>query len=79
MGPNMPIYDTLNEQVADDVHFAIMNGDWLYEEDRDFPVHAWRAQARLEDQDPNPEIVDLALRLWASGKTTRPTCIEAAT
>ena len=72
MGPAMPIYDTLNEQVADDVHFAILNGDWLYEEDRDFPVHAWRAQARLEDQDPNPEIVDLAppiVGVWENYKT----------
>ena len=70
-GPSMPIYDTLNDQVADKVHFAIMNGDWLYEEDRDFPVEAWMNQTRLEPNE-KPEIVELAPALvgvWENYKT----------
>ena len=71
IGPSMPIYDTLNEQVADKVHFAIMNGDWLYEEDRDFPVDAWMSQQRLGPSE-KPEIVDIApavVGVWENYKT----------
>lgn len=72
MGPSMPIYDTLNEQVADKVHFAILNGDWLYEEDRDFPASAWKSQVRLEPGDAVPAIVDIApsvVGVWENYKT----------
>ena len=33
-GPTLPVFDTLNKQVRDKVHFAILNGDWLYERSR---------------------------------------------
>ncbi len=71
-GPSMPIYDTLNEQVADKVHFAILNGDWLYEEDRDFPASAWKAQVRMEPGEAVPHIVDVApavVGVWENYKT----------
>ena len=71
IGPSMPIYDTLNDQVADKVHFAILNGDWLYEEDRDYPVEAWMNQTRL-GPDEKPEIVELAptvVGVWENYKT----------
>lgn len=71
-GPSMPLYDTLNEQVTDKVHFAIVNGDWLYEEDRDFPAHAWKSQVRLGPEDEVPGIVDLApavVGVWENYKT----------
>ena len=71
VGPSMPIYDTLNDQVADKVHFAIMNGDWLYEEDRDFPVDAWMSQQRLGPSE-KPDIVDIApavVGVWENYKT----------
>lgn len=70
-GPSMPLYDTLNEKVADKVHFAIANGDWLYEEDRDFPADAWMAQVRAQPSE-KPEIVDLAppiVGVWENYKT----------
>ena len=71
-GPSMPLYDTLNDQVKDKVHFAIANGDWLYEEDRDFPASAWKSQVRLNPEDEVPEIVDLApavAGVWENYKT----------
>ena len=34
-GPTLPVFDTLNAQVRDKVNFAILNGDWLYENRRD--------------------------------------------
>jgi len=71
-GPSMPLYDTLNEQVAEKVHFAILNGDWLYEEDRDFPASAWKAQVRLGPEAEVPEIVNLApaiVGVWENYKT----------
>ena len=37
-------YATMNRLVADKVHFAILNGDWLYEEKRDYTVAEWRRQ-----------------------------------
>lgn len=70
-GPSMPIYDTLNEHVADKVHFAIFNGDWVYEEDRDYPVAAWMGQVRAEEYE-KPEIVELApavVGVWENYKT----------
>jgi len=37
-------YETMNRLVADQIQFAILNGDWLYEEKRDFTVEQWRRQ-----------------------------------
>ena len=44
VGPSLPAYATLNEQFRDDVAFAIMNGDFVYEDRRDFPVDGWLAE-----------------------------------
>ncbi|MDG2385765.1 MAG: alkaline phosphatase D family protein [Pirellulaceae bacterium] len=56
-GPSLPTYDTLNRQVKDKVDFAILNGDWLYEEQRDYPVNQWKTQTQ---QSPLPKIVEQA-------------------
>jgi phosphodiesterase/alkaline phosphatase D-like protein len=42
LGHRAPTYENLNRHWADKVHFHIMNGDWLYEEQRDYPAEAWR-------------------------------------
>jgi len=49
LGPTLPTYDTLNRQVLGQVDFAILNGDWLYEEARDYPVPQWRWQVGLHE------------------------------
>ncbi len=47
IGHSLPLYDTMLRALRDSAHFHIMNGDWLYEELREFPVEAWRAQRGL--------------------------------
>ncbi len=47
IGHSLPTYQTMNREIADDIDFAIMNGDWLYEELRETPVSAWAAAQRL--------------------------------
>ncbi|MDA7613743.1 metallophosphoesterase family protein [Verrucomicrobiales bacterium] len=42
IGHQLPTYQHLNRDWADKVHFHIMNGDWLYEELREYPAEAWR-------------------------------------
>lgn len=41
-GHRATTYEHLNSDWADKVHFHIMNGDWLYEELRQFSPEAWR-------------------------------------
>lgn len=58
-GPSLPAYGTMLKQLPGSVHFSIMNGDWLYEDKREFSVEDWREQtgftnARL------PKILELA-------------------
>ncbi len=71
VGPTSPVYDTLNEQVKDTIQFAILNGDWLYEQEREYPADKWLKQVGLE---PNqkPRVVDLAPTItgvWENYKT----------
>ncbi len=48
IGHALPVYEHLNRDWADKVHFHIMNGDWLYEELRTYPPEAWRLVQGLE-------------------------------
>jgi alkaline phosphatase D len=45
-GHRAKTYETLNRDWADKTHFHIMNGDWLYEELREYPAEAWRLRGR---------------------------------
>lgn len=70
-GPDLPSYDILNEQWTDKVLFGINNGDFIYEEDRDFTIEAWRHQVGLDRADV-PEVLDLApsiVGVWENYKT----------
>jgi len=58
-GPTLPTYDTLNRQVRDTIDFAILNGDWLYEQRREYPATSWLQQVGLEPAEA-PRIVELA-------------------
>jgi phosphodiesterase/alkaline phosphatase D-like protein len=57
--PSLPAYRTMNRQHASKVLFSIMNGDWLYEEKRDYPVEQWRQQVGIREEE-TPGIVRLA-------------------
>lgn len=52
-------YETMNREVADKVHFAILNGDWIYEEKREFTVAQWQAQTGTPDNQL-PEILRMS-------------------
>jgi len=43
-GPDLPAYRTMLSHLRDKASFSIMNGDWLYEDKREFTVEQWRAQ-----------------------------------
>jgi alkaline phosphatase D len=58
-GPALRTYDALLRQHRSEVDFAILNGDWLYEEKRDFPAADWRKDNGYSEDDA-PDIVKLA-------------------
>jgi len=71
MGPTLPTYNTLNKQEKDKVLFAILNGDWLYEEDRDYSHDQWRKQVKIKKNEL-PEVVKIAPTItgvWENYKT----------
>jgi phosphodiesterase/alkaline phosphatase D-like protein len=39
------MYENLNGEI----HFQIMNGDWLYEDKRDYPVSSWQEANKVTD------------------------------
>ncbi len=57
--PKIPAYTTMNRQHASKVLFSIMNGDWLYEEKRDYPATEWRKQVGITERQ-TPPIVQVA-------------------
>lgn len=59
VGPTTPVFDTLNRDWRDKVHFAILNGDWLYEDRREYLASEWLHQVGIESDD-TPEIVQKA-------------------
>lgn len=44
LGSTLPAYKNMLEKHGRKVLFSIMNGDWVYEEKRDFTVAEWKAQ-----------------------------------
>jgi phosphodiesterase/alkaline phosphatase D-like protein len=45
LGPDVPAFKTMLDKLQDRIHFAILNGDWLYEDKRDHTVAVWQKQA----------------------------------
>lgn len=58
VGPHLPVYDVLNARVRDSIDFAILNGDWLYEEARDYPKASWLEQVGVLPGS-EPKVVDV--------------------
>jgi phosphodiesterase/alkaline phosphatase D-like protein len=59
MGPGLPAFKTMQERLKDKVLFSVLNGDWLYEDKREYPVEEWCKQSGCP-ADKLPEIVKLA-------------------
>jgi hypothetical protein len=59
-GPELPAYGTmLDRGVAEDVHFAVLNGDWIYEDGREYSSEQWLKDVGLTPEQA-PEIVSVA-------------------
>lgn len=54
----LPAYKVMNRLHAPKVMFSIMNGDWLYEEKREYPADAWHKQVGISESE-TPRIVKL--------------------
>lgn len=52
LGPALPTFKTMLERHADQLNFAILNGDWLYEDKRDHTLAAWQKQVGLKGKLP---------------------------
>ena len=59
IGPSLPTFRTMLDRIKDDIHFAILNGDWLYESQRDYKPEQWLAQVAREPGDV-PKVVRVA-------------------
>ncbi|MCH7729739.1 MAG: alkaline phosphatase D family protein, partial [Planctomycetes bacterium] len=70
-GPSMPTYTTMLREIKDKVDFAILNGDWLYEEDRDYSPEKWLAQIGIKkEQAPhNMHTAPTIVGVWENYKT----------
>lgn len=68
VGHRLPTYETLNRDWADKVHFHIMNGDWLYEELREYPPEAWRLTQGIKDFPPVVKIMPTIVGVWENYK-----------
>ncbi len=55
--PNLPTFRTMLDRIEDSIDFAILDGDWLYEELREYTPDEWRRQVSARR---TPRIVDLA-------------------
>ncbi len=70
-GPSMPTYTTMLRDVKDKVDFAILNGDWLYEENRDYAPESWLRQVGIKRSE-SPHVVRVAPTIvgtWENYKT----------
>lgn len=66
-----PTYKTMLSEIAEKVDFAVLNGDWLYEENRDYPPQEWLGQVGIREEQA-PRVVQLAptiVGVWENYKT----------
>jgi phosphodiesterase/alkaline phosphatase D-like protein len=54
-GPTLPTFRTMLREISDDIDFAILNGDWLYEVRRGYTPEQWLNQVNV----PKSKLPDL--------------------
>ncbi len=59
LGPALPAFETMLRRLKDKIHFAILNGDWLYESQRQYKPSQWLAQVGCPAAD-TPHVVSVA-------------------
>lgn len=68
IGHDSPTIRHLNDDWAGKVHFHIMNGDWLYEEERDYPAEAWRLTQGVDELPPPLQVMPTLAGVWENYK-----------
>lgn len=63
-GHRIQTYEHLNQDWAQKTHFHIMNGDWLYEELREYPPEAWRLALGIDQLPRNVELMPSVVGVW---------------
>ena len=59
VGPALPTFRTMLREVEEDLNFAILNGDWLYEVRREYTPQQWAHQVEI-DESQIPEVLNIA-------------------
>src|SRR5262245_10172164 len=78
VGHRLPTYENLNRDWADKVHFHIMNGDWLYEELRDYPAEAWRLTQGIVKLPRSVQVMPTVVGVWEDYKLYLSRGVELA-
>jgi phosphodiesterase/alkaline phosphatase D-like protein len=70
IGPSLPAFRTMLDRVADDIDFAILNGDWLYENAREYSPDQWRQQVGIGfgETPTTVEIAPTIVGVWQNYK-----------
>ena len=70
-GPSLPTYTTMLRDIKEKIDFAVLNGDWLYEEERKYTPQQWLQQVAISQSD-TPHTVRVApaiVGVWENYKT----------
>ena len=70
MGPALPTFATMLRELKDRIHFAILNGDWLYEARREYTTEQWLAQVeRSANELPSDiQVAPTLVAVWENYK-----------
>jgi alkaline phosphatase D len=69
-GPTLPTFKTMLDKVKDDINFAILNGDWMYETQRSYQPDQWLSQVENTGGDL-PKVAQIApsiIGVWQNYK-----------
>jgi len=78
IGHRTPVYENLNRDWAEKVHFHVMNGDWLYEELREYPPEAWRLTQGVKDYPLSVKVMPTVVGVWENYKLYLSRGVELA-
>jgi len=70
LGPALPTFETMLRELKGQIHFAILNGDWLYESRRMYQPEQWLAQVgRPGGELPHPvDVAPTLVGVWENYK-----------
>jgi phosphodiesterase/alkaline phosphatase D-like protein len=56
IGTSLPTFRTMLDNIKDKIDFAILNGDWLYEAEREYTKESWLKQVGITEEE-TPDVV----------------------